>query len=740
MNSKTFKIRPYARLLTMLGEQLIKDEQIALAELIKNSYDADADWVKISFENFERGKNQDIIITPSSKIVIEDNGSGMTLPIIEKSWMNPATPNKKLRDEETLTTKKGRIMQGEKGIGRFAILKLGRNITITTRPPKNKHEFVIKYDLSKYDDDFLTENGNEKELFIDNINIDVIEQSPKVFIPREIIVNNSVFKNNTTGTRIEITNLKGYWDLIKIDKVNKELQKLESIFDKIFHRNTSSVFQIGFELNSEKLILSDSINQLSQLLNNSAVLKITNGIYDEKKGMFSYRLNGVSYELSLQDARIAGLKQFKDHFAKGRDLFENLLFRKSECGNFEFNFFVFDFIADKETQYYLDRQDKNLIKNHRIYLYRDKIRVAPYGDSDNDWLEIDKQRGIGRAGDYLSNDQVVGFIDITKKQNPNLKDKTNREGLIETGNATRDFIILIQSFLFFIRQHAYKQYQEDTKKKNELKVKKLKVVENRFNDLKSYIVQDSKALNIYNDLLKAYDIEKSFYQKSIDYTEELAGVGLSVETASHDMMMILSKGLDLLDNLIKDVKGGIVNKNHLTKELSLTKDSFTFVKDRMRDIQLLFRSSKQKRRDINIVELITKVEKIYNRTLQRNNINFTIKKTGYPIIVKCTDAVILQLLINLFDNAVYWLSIISSTDKQILISLDGDNRTLTFSDNGPGIHPDDKPYIFEAFYSGKEEGRGLGLYIAKQLLDRMGFNISLSDNATLSGANFVIKF
>lgn len=149
---KTLKIRPYARLLTMLGEQLIKNEQIALAELIKNSYDADADWVKVSFVNFGYDeKKKEIFKTSNSKIIVEDNGSGMNLKVIEDSWMNPATPNKKTRENEEIKTspKKHRIIQGEKGIGRFAILKLGRDIKITTRPEGENSEFIIDYHLSQ---------------------------------------------------------------------------------------------------------------------------------------------------------------------------------------------------------------------------------------------------------------------------------------------------------------------------------------------------------------------------------------------------------------------------------------------------------------------------------------------------------------------------------------------------------------------------------------------------------------
>ena len=736
-------------MLTMLGEQLIKNEQIALAELIKNSYDADADWVKVSFINFTYDeKKKEIINTKDSKIIIEDNGCGMTLEIIENSWMNPATPNKKTRENEEIktTSKKHRIIQGEKGIGRFAILKLGRDIKITTRPEDENIEYVIDYNLSQYDDDFLTENGEDKQLFIDDINIPVSEQAPISLVNRKVIVNNTVFeKRNDHGTIIEISNLKGEWSYDKIKKVNAESQKLESIFEKLFsEKKKEDLFEIGFECNGNRLLYSDeTIKELSTLLENSAVLKITNGLYSEKEGCFTYKLNNVPYALSLKNSQISGLAVFKERFAE-KNLFDETEIRSTTCGDFKFNFFVFDFAADKENgTFYLDKKEKEIIKEHRIYLYRDHIRVAPYGDPDNDWLEIDKKRGVGRAGDYLSNDQVVGFVDISKQDNPRLKDKTNREGLIEEGNATKDFIVLLHSFLLFIRQHAYRQYQEKVKQQKEQEINKLKIVDNHFTQLKDSISGNTKALAAYNDLYKSYQIEKSFYQNRLDNTEDLAAVGLSVETASHDMSMMLAKGVDAIDNLIKDIDGGVLTDEQIENELHSIRGMFSFVKDQMRDIQLMFKSSKQRRRPIRFEDLLEKVEKIYKRTLNRERIDYTVNKIGSPIIAKCTDAVILQLLINLFDNAVYWLAIPDISEKKIMITLDGEKQQVIFSDNGPGIRDDDKPYIFEAFYSGKEDGRGLGLYIARQLLQRMGYAISLADipeEQILSGANFVINF
>src|SRR3546814_13688973 len=130
----------------MLGDQLIKNERVALVELIKNAYDADASWVKVSFEGFD----SNFRANADSRIVIEDDGIGMTPDVIENHWANPATPVK-LQDKRAQRgiTKKGRVIQGEKGIGRFALLKLGRTITLTTRAKRSSSEQLLTRDVSR---------------------------------------------------------------------------------------------------------------------------------------------------------------------------------------------------------------------------------------------------------------------------------------------------------------------------------------------------------------------------------------------------------------------------------------------------------------------------------------------------------------------------------------------------------------------------------------------------------------
>ncbi|MGR3178440.1 MAG: ATP-binding protein [Candidatus Anammoxibacter sp.] len=735
------KIRPYARLLTMLGEQLIKNERIALVELIKNAYDADADWVKISFEDF--GENFEI--DSKSKIIIEDNGEGMTEDVIKKAWMNPATPNKYIKDGVRLTATKKRIIQGEKGIGRFSILKLGRSIKVYTKPLNSKEEYVIDYDLSRFDDDYLTEDGINKEIFIDDILIPVYTQKAKHFLERDVRINNKIFQKNLKGTRIEISDLKGTWSFTKLNDAYRDVLKLESIFTKLFGKKEQkkNQFQIGFEFNKEKYSIGDEfIEKLKNLLENNSVFQITNGVFDNKKNEYRFKLNGKNMVVNFDDPNIRGKKVCREHFEDIKTKEK----RYPSCGSFKYNFFIFDFAPNAPAKYQLDRNDKDLLKKHRIYLYRDGIRVYPYGEPNDDWLQIDTLRGVYGAGQFFSNDQIVGWVEITKEGNKKLKDKTNREGLISFDEGEDDFIGAIQTILSYIRKHPYDIYRNNLQSKKSQEIFKTEQVQKDFDSLKKHFdkIQDKKSLSLISKTEKQYLAERRFLVQRAETTEELAGVGLSVETASHDIMSFMGKALNTLDELIRDSLNDDIDNNILQEELHKLKGMLSFIEAQLKDIQLLFRSSKQRRKQIRVNDMLDKVIRIYRKQLRKDKINIEIIKAGSPLVAKSTEAVLLQLFLNLLDNSIFWLGQISISNKKILVTLDGKNGKLIFSDNGPGVNPDDKPYIFEPFFSGKgEEGRGLGLYIAKQLLERIDYSINLADlkkDKILSGANFVVDF
>ena len=327
--SKNLKIRPYARLITMLGDQLIKNEIIALVELIKNSYDADASWVKVSFVDF----NEDFSINPSSKIVIEDDGCGMDEKILEKHWLNPATPDKLKRKSEKTLTDKGRIMQGEKGIGRFAIFKLGKDIKIISRRQKQtdknsqsdkeiiQNKFIdegedvenyLSYNFSNYDDNFLSENGEEKELFLDDLNIVLeTEQSPKVIIEKKILLGTSEIVRKPYGTRIEISDLKSNWTAAKIEKVQREIGKMQPIFAK----DDFSDFHVWIYQDENIHISQERYKEkLAICLENKSVFKVKNGKFDSSTNEIKFELNDRTIELSFNDSDITGLRLFQKYF------------------------------------------------------------------------------------------------------------------------------------------------------------------------------------------------------------------------------------------------------------------------------------------------------------------------------------------------------------------------------------------------------------------------------------------
>ncbi|AMP06515.1 ATP-binding protein [Collimonas pratensis] len=744
MSKENYQIRPFARLLTMLGEQLIKNERIALAELAKNSYDADASWVKISFLDF----TADFQADDTSRIVIEDDGGGMSLEIIRDHWLRPATPVKKIGKQSDDTTPKGRKIQGEKGIGRFAMLKLGKKSVVTTRPRGGKKEFIINFDFSRFDDDFLSENGTTKELYLDQLSIEVDDRTATEITSKDITLGGHKIVRKPHGTRIEISDLKGVWNEKKVRDVFRDLTRLQSIFDKAVSVESEnfddeknfSVYIYADE--EEQPFASQYVGRLLTLLDDSSVFRIEDGAYDQKKRAFSFKLNGQPHVLSLNDPDITGIRVFREHFGKAA---EELKKRQTECGSFTFGFYVFDFSAGAEPKYLLDKQDKELIKDHRIYLYRDGIRVYPYGEPEDDWLRIDQYRGTISAGQFLSNDQVVGYINISEKGNPGLKDKTNREGLIETGNPTDDFICLLQTFLAFVRAKPYAQYRMSLLDKKIVNVVKEEQVQKDFGELKNAIKDNKNAVAILDKAEKRYKAERQFLIRRAETTEDLAGVGLSVETASHDITSVMTKALEKMDGMIRV---GTNRKNldldSLFDALATVRGMMGFIDAQLHDIQLLFRSAKQRRRDIRVRDVLDKVVKIYENSIRKAKIELEIEVIGGPLVAKTTDAVLLQLLLNLFDNAVFWLDSTDTVNKKIKIQLDGKEGLLIFSDNGPGIRAEDAEYIFEPFYSGKgEEGRGLGLYIARQLLERHDYSIELADikaHKIMQGANFVISF
>ena len=736
MNSEALSLRPYARLLTMLGDQLIKNERIALIELIKNAYDADADRVEVRFENF----NGNMIKNEHSRIVVRDDGVGMTLDTIRSQWMNPAAPQKYLDKQKgrRRTGVKKRIIQGEKGIGRFAVLKLGKRVTVTTRPADEDLETVLAYDFSRFDDDFVSKDGEEKEIFLDEIRIDCSQSRPVKFPGLE------------HGTLIEIRDLKGVWDDDIIKQLCRDASNLTDPVSRLTRRKSSNGFEIAISCNGrDQLVEAKNVETLKALIENKAVLKLR-GDFLSQGNAFSFEVNEDKSEIGMTDAKIMALWVWRKRFKKAAAQMALPFSSQSNggtgyaCGDFRFRFYVFDFSRGIDGRYTLIQYEKDLLKDHRIYLYRDGVRVYPYGDPDDDWLSIDVTRGTGRAGNFFSNDQIIGWIDITQEANPNLRDKTNREGLIETGGAARDLIFLVQTFLSYIKEHPYARYQQKQRERSASRFVRDGVVAQGLAELKSGLEksgQKPRAREV-SRIEANYEREKAYLSQRAEMTEDLAGVGLSVEMASHDIMLLMNRAQEISKRLARMTRDA--GMDDVREQADMLVGVLQQIVDGMRDVQSLFKSSRRRRKVLKVEPVLDKIFHIYQGLLEQRTIRYRRTNVGRsPLVANTTDGVVMQVLINLFDNAAYWLETVAPVEREIRVTVDGDRSELIFSDSGPGVDPEDLPYIFEPFYSGKgEEGRGLGLYIARQLLERHDYRIAFAEDhqKVLSGANFVVSF
>lgn len=194
----TTTFRPRARLLSLLGEQLISDQAVGLIELVKNAYDADATGVEVALTGLS-----DLATT---RIVLRDNGFGMTRDDIEQKWLSPAVNHKERQKQQKQRTPRGRLPIGEKGVGRFAVHQLGRHFQLVSRSA-NAPEVVFQVNWDDFD---------RGDVYLDTVPVTLLERPPEVFL------------GDATGTLLVIEAARTLWSETLVAKVQKALRRLQS--------------------------------------------------------------------------------------------------------------------------------------------------------------------------------------------------------------------------------------------------------------------------------------------------------------------------------------------------------------------------------------------------------------------------------------------------------------------------------------------------------------------------------
>lgn len=711
MSDSLFTIMP--RVLSHFGDELIRNEIIALTELVKNSYDANAETCTVKFYFDEN----DLYSYKPLKIVIWDDGDGMTEDDIVNYWLTVGTDHKKrsLQSEQ----KSKRLPLGEKGIGRFGVHKLGERITIKTK--------TVSTDPISFTIDWT--NLNNAQSFAD---FGVTIKKDTFDFKRE------------KGLTYLIESIKGEWTKQKLRNIYRALTALNITFDENDCRlkdnekvkqliklkgkgNTSDEFTVKVIARNNDNIFKDlkGFGEIKQ----SACYECDMLLSGDRIDDFQYKFNPVGDIQEKFDPRTVTVNELRPEerllqrkleptelpesrlktkpqglFAK----FHPITIPSNGIGDIYVKLFVFEKTPSVRRAASIGRDvDAYLAENAGIRVYRDGLRVYDYGEKENDWLYLSSTANIG---DKLRNEHVVGYVFIDRKRSYGLVEKTNREGFIENS-----FYDIFSAALQWAIKYTFLNYRNrDKARLSEYYSKRSEPVISLLAETRAYIeesIEDEeqkKALKTH-----VYKIEKE-YKLIVDTLYQSAGIGILSASIVHEIeklikeinLQIAAPDFDKVKLLVRRLKATIQKFSFLVKKTDIGDHSLQYIYDHA----YMFTELRLKAHSISI------------------DINGNSGINCRASINHATNA-----LLNIIDNSIYWLNSAREKNKTIKVVcvsnfLKG-YASLIIGDNGPGFSQEPE-YLVKPFVSTKPYsiGSGLGLYIADELMKGMDGSLTFPEH------------
>lgn len=757
------QFRISSALKNIIGSDLISDDFIAVFELVKNSYDAHASRVDVIFEN---------IYSDNSKIIIKDNGKGMSYDDLINKWLFVAYSAKKDGTEEDSYAnyrnkiKVQRSYAGAKGIGRFSCDRLGHELyleSIKDEPNAKVETLLTEWD--KFE-------GDLKDEFV---NVSVLHET----------IDHSSY-HNPVGTVLEITSLKSNWDRDKLKRLKDALAKLINPNTK----NKEDEFKIILTVSEEKDADTNEVDprnvingEVENLIFETLDLKTTKII--SKVGSS----NSNTIETSLYE---------------GGKLVYNIIEKNPHVDLHDIEYVIY-YLNRSAKLTFSRRMGLQPVEYGHIFMYKNGLRIYPYGDRYEDPLKMDNRKAQGYAR-YLGTREVIGYISI-EEPNDDLRETSSRgDGLIKTnaysdlvewfyttlrrlekygieiiawGNdlSNDDFIKLddvakqqavkdliygltrspnIESFevspeIFEILDQKQeksakttlaeitKSLDNDQIDKEDV-VAKIKQVEHQLDKLKEY--KEEAEQEAFLKLIENEELERELEREISQRLFRDAVIGTEKEdliSLQHQIVHTAGNVSYYLDDLIKAIE------NNRPKE-----EVIENIKDISFEVQRILSASRYatyagfnkdaEKIENDIVRFINEyIENIYEPAKsfihQDRPISIKVHKNNSAFrILKFRPFEVTVLLDNLFDNA--------RKAKASAIDIKWGKQdgflTLSFKDNGVGIPTEHAEKVFDFGYS-NTDGSGIGLYMVRNLLEKYKATITLNTN-NKQGAEFLIKF
>ncbi|MCW3105133.1 MAG: hypothetical protein JWO09_3573 [Bacteroidetes bacterium] len=733
-----------ARTARLIGRENVANAEGALFELVKNCYDADSTTAIV------------LIDKPNDTILIIDSGDGMTETVITDQWMTIGTDNKL----NNAVTNSGRVKAGAKGIGRFALDRLGERCTMITYPGKVGYKWSV--DWSDFEGKAGKNTKKINEVFADLTELK--NSSYKFFLLREI-KNKSVLKliakgAFAKGTMLKISGLRDEWSDDTVARIYENLELLTppdgSNKIRIYLINATESQKYG-------LVPNNQFNDYDY--------KVTATYKKNSQQKVHIKIHRNEFDFSLIDPKLfeyPDMKVFpfdkktfkKEHFdldmtfkqlIKG---FEDTKKIAKTLGDFEFTFYFLKNTLSEENREkfkykdFLGDRGFWLRKFGGVKLYRDYFRVRPYGEIGTpsyDWLMLGERYGlnpaaVSRKGSRIRPNQIAGTVKFSRIGNDYLEDKSSREGLQE--NETFEFfknillgIIKVQeddrSTVAFNLDELYKSLNEE---------------EAAIDETDSIIEEDESDSETQEETKKKNRAVKRGYKaaknKLVEKEEELsisramASAGIMVASFSHEFHGIRNTLSARTDDLRESLEA-LIDKTKL-KKLSQEENPFLLIDDiEKQDAKIsewigfsveLTKKDRRKTKKLDLKDYFKNFNRLWLSLFRERNIKFDIsinKQHNYSVKISELD------LDTIFDNLI--TNSIEAFDrsgfhgkKQIAIEVlnKGGTIEMTYTDSGPGIPTEYTRItdIFNPFETSKKDdkgndiGTGLGMWLVKSAI------------------------
>lgn len=715
MSENAYKIRPAGRHLLTIGRDLIQDSYAAIVELVKNAYDADSKSVEIHFKATEK-PSENISGNPEKRIeiTVRDYGHGMSQDTVINKWMVPSTPDKL----ERRTSPDGRIMQGRKGIGRYAASMLGSTLLLETVSKDSEKTTVLvnwhDFETSKYLDD-----------------VEILVESHSTKEPH--------------GTTLTIEGGQDYykeWDKNQFIKLNFELKKLISPVQNLMDE-TAQGFQIHLEISGFPDFKDKRETIVPYPIFDLFDYKISGKIESNGKGTLTY---------ALQKAR--------------NTVEEIILFNLGEptdCGDLIFDIRVYDRekesieqlihrgLKDDNGNYVGKLQARKILnESNGIGVYRNGFRIRPLGDPEFDWLKLNEQR-VQNPSLKIGSNQVIGYVLIESEEKSDLIEKSARDGL-RNNNAYQQLRKITNEVIKELETRRFSFRRKAGLSKPALKVEKELNRILSFDNLKQTVHKklitggmNEKSAEEVIELISKEEEEKS---QTVEEIRQAIATYQGQATLGKIMNVVLHEGrrplnyfrneVPRIDRFIKKYKE-TNDFEHIEKIESIAHNTVSNAKtfsDLFLRLDPLAMGKRPAKRQLSIENEISNCFAIFRQQMEDKGIKFKISGSA---IIEAWQQDIAAIFTNLIENSIFWLSEKNTDIREVMISIITEKNSLSyidFRDTGPGIESNliEDNLIFEPQFSTKPGGTGIGLAIAGEAADRNGLKLTALESTT--GAYF----